>query len=169
MNIAFEKHKAIIAFDVDGTLLEIGKWPNIIRVKPGAVEALKELDRLNYYVILWTCRGNECGSKNLEAAVKYLEDHDVPFHKVNEHHPFLIEKFQNDTRKVCADIYVDDKNLGAHKQKDYPNFYTIVEAIEETCNAPDFISVLHQSNIPLNKCITNRYQKKLSQETLTAQ
>jgi hypothetical protein len=136
-----QKHKAVIAFDVDNTLLEIGQWPNIIRVKPGAKEALIELTRLGYYIILWTCRGNECSLQNLNSAVQFLTDNQIPFHKVNEHHPGLIEKFKSDTRKICADIYVDDKNLHAHREE-YPNYSTIVQDIEEVCNHYTFKSVL---------------------------
>lgn len=138
-----DKHKAVLAFDFDNTLALIGKWPDIIGLQKGAKEALIDLYNKNYYIIIWTCRGNECDAKNLEAAAEFLKKNGVPFHKVNEHHPYLIEKFQNDTRKICADIYIDDKNLYARMHKDYPNFHEIVEEIEEVCNDPYFISVLH--------------------------
>ena len=96
----------IIAVDFDGTLFDT-EWPSIIK------KANTELiDWLNYRkayhedrIILWTCR---CG-KDLEVAVNACAEQGLIFDAVNENLPDMIEKFGGDTRKIFADIYIDDK------------------------------------------------------------
>ena len=96
----------IIAVDFDGTLFDT-EWPSIIK-KPNT----ELIDWLNYRkayhedrIILWTCR---CG-KDLEVAVNACAEHGLIFDAVNENLPDMIEKFGGDTRKIFADIYIDDK------------------------------------------------------------
>jgi hypothetical protein len=132
------KHKAIIAMDFDNCLAIIGTFPTIIGLKPGAKAAMEELFRKNYYVIVWTCREG----LNLNSAKQFLLANGVPFHQINTHHPELVQRFGTDTRKICADIYVDDKNLEAHKLESYPNYDTLVADIEAICNDVNFKSVL---------------------------
>ena len=96
----------IIAVDFDGTLFDT-EWPSIIK-KPNT----ELIDWLNYRkachedrIILWTCR---CG-KDLEVAVDACAKQGLIFDAVNENLPDMIEKFGGDTRKIFADIYIDDK------------------------------------------------------------
>ena len=97
----------IIAVDFDGTLFDT-EWPSIIK-KPNTelIDWLKnrqsreDPDR----IILWTCR---CG-KDLEVAVNACAEQGLIFDAVNENLPNMIEKFGGDTRKIFADIYIDDK------------------------------------------------------------
>ena len=96
----------IIAVDFDGTLFDT-EWPSIIK-KPNT----ELIDWLNYRktyhedrIILWTCR---CG-KDLEVAVNACAEQGLIFDAVNENLPDMIEKFGGDTRKIFADIYIDDK------------------------------------------------------------
>ena len=96
----------IIAVDFDGTLFDT-EWPSIIK-EPNT----ELIDWLNYRktcnedrIILWTCR---CG-KDLEVAVNACAEQGLIFDAINENLPDMIEKFGGDSRKIFADIYIDDK------------------------------------------------------------
>ena len=57
-------------------------------------------------MILWTCRTGDL----LNAAVKRCEEVGPIFDAVNENLPEVIEEFGSDTRKVFANMYIDDRN-----------------------------------------------------------
>ncbi len=56
-------------------------------------------------VILWT---NSTG-KALETAVEFCRYNGLEFDSVNENIPEILEQFGEDSRKVTADLYIDDK------------------------------------------------------------
>lgn len=95
-----------IAVDFDGTIVE-HKYPEIGEVRLFAFETLKALQKKGFSLILWTFRtGTE-----LEEAVEFCRQHDVEFYAVNKNYPE--EEFDETvSRKIDADIYIDDKNLG---------------------------------------------------------
>ena len=95
----------IIAIDFDGTIVE-HRYPAIGRIRPFAFEALKGLQTKKHQLILWSHRsGNE-----LEEAVEFCRSHNLEFYAVNKNYPE--EKWnKNDSRKILADIYIDDRNL----------------------------------------------------------
>lgn len=98
---------AIIAIDFDGTIVE-DRFPEIGNVKPGAKEVLTKLYKEGYYLILWTCRTD----LRLAQAVKFLAENGIKFHQFNNSCPVNVEQFSGiDTRKVYADLYIDDKGL----------------------------------------------------------
>jgi hypothetical protein len=45
-------------------------------------------------------------------AAEYLRSIGVKFHHINENHPENIVQYDSDSRKIFADIYIDDKQLG---------------------------------------------------------
>jgi trehalose-6-phosphatase len=96
----------IIAIDFDGTIVE-HRYPTIGRVRPFAFEALKALQAKNHKLILWTYRSG----KELDEAVEFCRSHGLEFYAVNKNHPDETWS-ENDSRKILADIYVDDRNLG---------------------------------------------------------
>ena len=96
-----------IAVDFDGTLVE-DEFPKIGRIRQTVVNAIKELQNIGVKTILWTCRTGV----SLEEAVQWCERNDIHFDAVNENLPETKEKWGGDTRKVFADIYIDDKNIG---------------------------------------------------------
>ncbi|MGD0581931.1 MAG: hypothetical protein ABR974_03170 [Bacteroidales bacterium] len=95
-----------IAIDFDGTIVEHA-YPAIGREKLFAFRTLKELDRMGARLILWTFRTG----KELEEAVEYCRRNGVEFYAINKNYP---EEVVDETvsRKIDADIYIDDKNLG---------------------------------------------------------
>ena len=96
----------IIAVDFDGTLFDT-EWPSIIK-EPNCKLIDWLISRRVYCgdrIILWTCR---CG-KDLEVAVEACAKQGLIFDAINENLPDMIEKFGGDSRKIFADIYIDDK------------------------------------------------------------
>jgi hydroxymethylpyrimidine pyrophosphatase-like HAD family hydrolase len=96
----------IIAIDFDGTIVE-HRYPEIGRIRPFAFETIKALQSKKHQVILWSHRAGD----RLEEAVEFCRKHGVEFYAVNKNYPE--EKWDaNESRKILADIYIDDRNLG---------------------------------------------------------
>jgi hydroxymethylpyrimidine pyrophosphatase-like HAD family hydrolase len=95
-----------IAVDFDGTIVE-NRYPDIGKPKLFAFETLKELQKKKYLLILWTYRAG----KALDEAVEFCKENGVEFYAVNKNFPE--EQYDNTiSRKIAADIYIDDRNLG---------------------------------------------------------
>lgn len=95
-----------IAIDFDGTIVE-HEYPEIGKEKLFAFQTMKELEKKGARLILWTFRiGNE-----LDDAVEFCRKNGVEFYAVNKSYP---EEIFDETisRKINADIYIDDKNVG---------------------------------------------------------
>jgi hydroxymethylpyrimidine pyrophosphatase-like HAD family hydrolase len=96
----------IYAVDFDGTLVE-DKFPDIGEPKLKVIDYCKQVRQSGHKLILWTCR---TGS-DLDAAVKWCNEHGLFFHAVNANLPEEIEYFGNDCRKVGADFFLDDRSI----------------------------------------------------------
>ena len=95
-----------IAVDFDGTVVE-HDYPAIGKEKLFAFQTLKELEKRGARLILWTFRTG----KELDEAVEYCRKNGIEFYAVNKNYPE--EEFDVTTpRKIHADIYIDDRNLG---------------------------------------------------------
>ena len=105
-------YKRIYAVDFDGTLAET-KFPEIIKPYFSMFMTCKEIKRRGDILILWTCR---CG-KDLEDAVEFCRKHGLEFDYVNENVPENVEKFGNDSRKIFAHEYIDDKAWSPVREK----------------------------------------------------
>jgi len=97
----------IIAVDFDGTL-HTGEYPDTGAPKPYAVEAMQRLKADGHYLIIWTCR--EYASQF--AMIGWLNKHKIPYDQINDHAPNSAKDFGYESRKVYADVYIDDHNLG---------------------------------------------------------
>ncbi len=95
-----------IAVDFDGTIVE-NKYPDIGEEQLFAFATLKELQKQGHRLILWTYRSG----KSLFEAINYCKENGVEFYAINKNYPE--EKFDDSiSRKIDADIYIDDKNIG---------------------------------------------------------
>lgn len=95
----------IIACDFDGTLVE-DKYPAIGEPNIAVIELVREAQAKGCKVILWSCRDGRI----LSEAVTYMQCvHSIVFDAVNENIVETKTMFQNDTRKVYANEYWDDK------------------------------------------------------------
>lgn len=97
---------AIYAVDFDNTLART-RFPKILEPNKKIVTLVKILQASGHQVILWTSRTGE----DLEAAVQWSKEQGITFDAVNE--PLLeqMARWKNDTRKIYADVYIDDKAL----------------------------------------------------------
>jgi len=95
-----------IAVDFDGTIVE-HKYPEIGKERMFAIDTIRKLQDHGCQIILWTFRSG----KELEDALKYCKNEGLEFYAVNKNYP---EEVFDEliSRKIDADIFIDDKNLG---------------------------------------------------------
>lgn len=99
-------HHIKIAVDFDGTIVE-HKYPEIGEEMLFAFYTLKALQKKGFKLILWTYRQG----RTLDEAVEFCKKNGLEFYAVNKNYPE--EKFdENTVRKIDAEVYIDDKNVG---------------------------------------------------------
>ncbi len=96
----------VIAVDFDGTIVE-HKFPDIGKEMLFAFATLKALQQKGHKLILWTIRTGA----TLEAAVEFCRQNGVEFYAVNKNYPEE-ELDAKVSRKLNADVFIDDRNLG---------------------------------------------------------
>lgn len=94
----------IYAVDFDGTLCE-NVWPNIGDPRDNILYMVKRLKRDGNKIILWTCREGVL----LDEAVRWCGEQGLYFDAVNDNLEEHKEKFGDNSRKILADYYIDDK------------------------------------------------------------
>lgn len=98
--------KPIVAVDFDGTIVE-NKYPGIGKPMMFAFETLKKLQDEGHILILWTYRSG----KSLDEAVEFCKQNGIEFYAINRSYPE--EEFSEEiSRKIQADIFIDDRNIG---------------------------------------------------------
>lgn len=102
-----------IAVDFDGTIVD-HRYPAIGKERPFAVATLRQMqqDDPDLKLILWTVREGEL----LQQAVDWCAKRGLNFYAVNSNYPDELPSataVNQGCRKVTADIYIDDRNLGA--------------------------------------------------------
>ncbi|MDR0824116.1 MAG: hypothetical protein LBN74_03420 [Prevotella sp.] len=95
----------VIAVDFDGTIVE-HKYPKIGKPIPFAIETLLQLQKNGHILILWSVREGEL----LQEAVDYCQSKGLDFYAANKNYPE--EDIATASRKLNADLYIDDRNLG---------------------------------------------------------
>ena len=105
----------IIAVDFDGVCV-LETWPKYTGDMPGAGDALRALQAEGHKLIIWTCRvwadywGPDSGKGFVTDWCRHHGLNDV---LINENRPERLKVFYgNEARKISADVYIDDKNLG---------------------------------------------------------
>lgn len=96
----------VIAVDFDGTIVE-HKYPEIGDEMLFAFSTLKELQKKGHRLILWTYRDGE----HLKKAADFCAANGLEFFAINENYPGEITE-GNYSRKLLADIFIDDRNIG---------------------------------------------------------
>jgi len=105
----------IIAVDFDGTIVN-HRFPRIGSLMPGAKDALNRLHDAGHKIIIWTCRNHtepdhpDWDDAPISRVMWFLKNNGIPFDSINENHPDM--GFWLQSRKIYADIYIDDKNIG---------------------------------------------------------
>jgi hypothetical protein len=110
-----------LAIDFDGTIVE-DAYPSIGKPKIFAFETLKKLQSEGYRLILWTYRHG----KSLEEALEFCRKNGVEFYAVNSSFEGEIFDDETQSRKIDADLFIDDRNLGG-----FPGWGEIYNIITE--------------------------------------
>jgi hydroxymethylpyrimidine pyrophosphatase-like HAD family hydrolase len=96
----------VLAIDFDGTIVD-DKYPAIGKPKLFAFETLKKLQEEGFTLILWTYRSG----RSLKEAVEFCRQEGIEFYAVNK--SYKEEDYsENISRKINADIFIDDRNVG---------------------------------------------------------
>lgn len=100
----------IYAIDFDGTIVE-DAFPEIGELKADAKAFIEKVREKGHKWILWTVRTGDM----LKEALRFLDDNGILPDTVNTNVPEAIEFLGEDSRKVYADLYIDDKSSGGIK------------------------------------------------------
>lgn len=119
-----------IAVDFDGTIVE-HKYPAIGKEIPFAFDTLKRLQEDRHQLILWTAREG----KLLEDAVDFCASRGVNFYAINSDVPNDRWRETAPARKLRADVFIDDRNLGG-----LPDWSVIYEMISRHLTYGDIIA-----------------------------
>jgi hypothetical protein len=96
--------RMIIAVDFDGTLA-ITDYPTILRPNLDVIRFCKRRREAGDTLILWTCRKDN----ELREAIEWCAEQGLFFNYINENPPDRVAVY-GASRKVYADIYLDDHN-----------------------------------------------------------
>lgn len=120
----------LIAVDFDGTLVE-HRYPRIGREIPFAFDTLKMLQREGHLLILWTVREGAL----LKEAVDFCRERGVEFYAVNSNYTEERDEHQHFSRKLKADVFIDDRNVGG-----LPDWGLIYRMIHDRVKVTDLIA-----------------------------
>ena len=127
----------VIAVDFDGTIVE-HRYPAIGKELPFAIETLQKLASEGHRLILWTVREG----KYLDEAIEFCRSRGLEFYAVNHDYPEeKKEHNQHFTRKLKADLWIDDRNLGG-----LPDWGTIYEMIHHQLTYEDLMKRYENNN-----------------------
>lgn len=112
-----------ISIDFDGTIVT-HMYPEIGLLLPYAKEIINTLYEEGHTIIINTCRAGKFEGD----AEAFLIENEINFHWINCNTPEKITEFKQDCRKISADIYIDDKNLGGIPS--WPDIYNIIKSYE---------------------------------------
>ena len=131
----------IIAVDFDGTIVE-HRYPRIGEEIPFAIDTLKLLQQEKHRLILWSVREGTL----LEEAVKWCKARGLECYAVNKDYPEEQKSHQGFSRKLKADLFIDDRNLGG-----LPDWGLIYEMIKKKKTFADIYSQNDNEQQPLKK------------------
>lgn len=95
----------VYSIDFDGTLCA-DNWPDIGKPNTALIEHVKKLRQSGDKLILNTMREG----RRLDEALTWCRSYGLEFDAVNDNLEELKQKYNNNPRKVFADVYVDDRN-----------------------------------------------------------
>ena len=134
----------IIAVDFDGTIVD-DRYPKIGAERPFATQTLRMLIQERHRLILWTVREGAL----LDEAVEWCRERGVEFYAINKDFPEEdVEKNRHFSRKIKADIWIDDRNVGG-----LPDWGTIYQMIHEDKTYEQLLSeeIGHTAHQPKKK------------------
>ena len=127
----------VIAVDFDGTIVE-HKYPAIGRELPYATETLRMLIRDRHTLILWSVREGRL----LDEAVEWCRERGVEFYAVNRDYPEESREHDSFSRKLKADLFIDDRNIGG-----LPDWGQIYHMIHDNKTWKDILRETRQQSV----------------------
>ena len=115
----------VISIDFDGTIVE-NAYPGIGRLKPNAVAVINRLKEEGHQIIINTCRSGIFEGN----AYSFLNAVGIEYDYINSNLPDRIEYYKADTRKISADLYIDDKDL-FELPEDWEDIYKLIKKYEK--------------------------------------
>lgn len=100
-----DKFPKILAVDFDGTLVQ-DQYPMIGKIRKPMWDAVIKVQKEGWKIILWSCRNGSA----LKDAVEFCSDNGLHFDAINENIDEVKIMYGGDTRKVFADMYIDDRS-----------------------------------------------------------
>lgn len=122
----------IIAVDFDGTIVEHA-YPEIGKPIPFAIETLLQLQKDGHKLILWTVRRGRL----LQEAVDYCAERGLYFFAENENYRGETVERGEFSRKLKADMFIDDRNLGG-----LPDWGVIYNAIRAAASGGNALQIM---------------------------
>ena len=119
-----------IAIDFDGTIVQ-HRYPEIGKEIPFATLTLKKLIDDGHILVLNSVREGEY----LDAAVEWCRERGVEFVAANKNYPEETPESPDYSRKIKADFYIDDRNIGG-----LPDWGTMYEMISEGKTFDDILT-----------------------------
>jgi len=141
----------IIAVDFDGTVVD-HRYPKIGKPKLFAFETLKQLQKQEHQLILWTYRAGI----ELKEAVDFRKKNGIEFYAINSNYPEEVLDESNTSRKIYADIYIDDRNIGG-----FPGWSEIWKLINQFDSDTTTYNIKKEINkIDYSEKIRNIFKRK---------
>jgi len=116
----------LIAVDFDGTIVE-DAYPKVGKAKPFAIETIKMLQNDGHRIILWTYRHGRA----LKEAHQFMIDCGIEPYAVNRSYPEEASHPSDVSRKINADLFIDDRNFGG-----FPGWGEIYQKLSKDGQAP---------------------------------
>ena len=124
----------IIAIDFDNTLCVGQLFPNIGSPRLWLIEKAIQWKLAGHKLIMWTCRedvfpGEPCVfpvGNHLSDAIEFCRSYGLEFDAINQSIDEMSNSGLKFSRKIFADVYIDDKSVGFddHKEEFIYNQHT---------------------------------------------
>lgn len=94
------KEARVLAVDFDGTIAEYeeGQFPKIGKPEPGVREALDQLKKAGWYILIFSCRAATADQR--KAMKEWLDTNSIPY-----------DDIWKDANKPMAEAYIDDRAI----------------------------------------------------------
>ena len=115
----------LIAVDFDGTIVE-DAYPKVGKAKPFAIETIKMLQNDGHRIILWTYRHGRA----LKEAHQFMIHSGIEPYAVNRSYPEEATHPSDVSRKINADLFIDDRNFGG-----FPGWGEIYQELNKDPNS----------------------------------
>jgi hypothetical protein len=155
--------KLIIAVDFDDTVAYT-KFPKILGEVEDAHKYLTKLKEDGHELILWTCRANERLS---DTKAWLVMNGFTMFNSINENTETWKERypeFSEDTpsRKVFADVYIDDKQIGGLPK--WADIYDYINKIANHDKIYENFEMFNDESYYNLWCVRNTNDKRFNSE-----